>query len=204
VNGGEKDAEEEEEGVGGGEGKRLTCSGSQCCWRRWRWQDVATGDGGGVSDDGSHRFFPVFSSRLLFFSTLGSLLSIPILLLSSFSLFLFIVFFFFFPVFLLFFLCFFFSFSLSVFCSLLYFFLFFPVLYPPFFFSTLSSPIFIGKTGEREAGATTMQPAQKQPEGHIPSFFHRPLIGHRSEVIQVGLWSVSFLCFLEKEGEKSW
>jgi hypothetical protein len=133
VNGGEKDAEEEEEGVGGGEGKRLTCSGSQCCWRRWRWQDVATGDGGGVSDDGSHRFFPVFSSRLLFFSTLGSLLSIPILLLSSFSLFLFIVFF-------SFFLFSFFSSSVFYFLSLFQFFVLFSTF--SFFFRSSTLPFF--------------------------------------------------------------
>jgi hypothetical protein len=32
-----------------------------------------------------------------------------------------------------------------------------------------------------------MQPPQKQPEGHVPSFFHRLVVGHGSEVIQVGL-----------------
>ena len=160
-------------------------------WRRWRCQ--------------RWRFSPFlpcffFSSSFFFLSRFSPLYpySAPLFFLSI-PLY---CFFFFFPVFLLFFLCFFFSFSLSVFCSLLYFFLFFPVLYPPFFFSTLSSPIFIGKTGEREPGATTMQPAQKQPEGHIPSFFHRPLIGHRSEVIQVGLWSVFFMLFGERGREK--
>jgi hypothetical protein len=95
VNNGEEDAKEEERG-GGGEGRRLTCCGSWRCWRRWRWQDAAASDGGGAGNDGSHCFFPYFVScffLLLFFffsfSSLGYLLSIPILLLSSFSLFLF-------------------------------------------------------------------------------------------------------------------
>jgi len=80
---------EEEEGSGGGEGRKLTCVGSRCCWRRWRWQDAAVADGEGVGDDGSHSFFPCFffsSSFFFLFLSLRSLLSIPILLLSSFSL----------------------------------------------------------------------------------------------------------------------
>jgi len=36
------------------------------------------------------------------------------------------------------------------------------------------SLVFIGKTGEREAGAATVQPPQKQLEGHVPSFFTAP------------------------------
>jgi len=84
-------------------------------------------------------------------------------------------------------LCFFISFFLLVFRSLHCLFLFslsFPF-FGPFF--ALSSPVFIGKTREREVGAATMQPPQKQPEGHVPSFFHRLVVGHGSEVIQVGL-----------------
>jgi hypothetical protein len=79
---------EEEEGGGGGEGRKLTCGGSRYCWRRWRWQDAAVADGGGVGDDGLHSFFPCFFFSSCFFSflSLGCLLSIPILLLSSFSL----------------------------------------------------------------------------------------------------------------------
>jgi len=98
-------------------------------------------------------FFFFLSLFFFSFSSLGSLLSIPILLLSSFSLFLF-PFFFSFP------------FFGPYFCSL------FPC---------------TGKTGEREVGAATVQPPQKQPEGHVPFFFHRPVVGHGSEVIQVGL-----------------
>jgi len=45
----------------------LTCGGSRCYWRRWRWQDATAGDGVGAGDDGSHRFFPCFSSLFLFF-----------------------------------------------------------------------------------------------------------------------------------------
>jgi len=114
VNGGEEDAEEEEEGGGGGEGRRLTYGGSRCCWRWWRWRDAAAGDNGGVNDDGSHRFFPVFSSRLLFFSLsvlsslslfYSSFLSIPLCCFFLFSFSSSSIFFF--------------SFSLSVFHSLL-------------------------------------------------------------------------------------
>jgi hypothetical protein len=71
---------EEEEGSGGGEGRKLTCVGSRCCWRRWRWQDAAVADGEGVGDDGSHSFFPCFffSSSFFFFFYLSVLSSLSL------------------------------------------------------------------------------------------------------------------------------
>jgi len=66
----EKKTQKEDKRDGGGEGRRLTCGGSRCCWRRWRWQDATAGVGGDASDDGSHRFFPCFffySSSFFFF-----------------------------------------------------------------------------------------------------------------------------------------
>ena len=73
--------------------------------------------------------------------------------------------FFFYFVFLLLFL----SFSLF---SALFFFSFFSFSLPPFFL--VLSPVFIGKIGEREVGSATVQPPQKQPEGHVPSFSTAP------------------------------
>jgi len=72
---------------------------------------------------------------------------------------------------------FFYSFFVLVFCS-------FPLFF--FFFLQLSSPIFRGKIGERKVGAAIVQPPQKPPEGHIPSVFFHTVIGHGSELRQVG------------------
>jgi len=38
----------------------------------------------------------------------------------------------------------------------------------------LSSPVFIGKTGEKEVGAAAIQPPQKLLEGHVPYVFSTP------------------------------
>jgi len=131
-------------------------------------------------------FFPFSSLSFLsmFFSSLPSLYSS--------------LFFSFFPlVFSLFLLfCFFFLF-ICFFLSIFFFSLssFFAALLP---FSALFSPVFIGKYMGREAsypcpvmaqgrvaGATTMHLPHDRPRGMSPLFFH-PVIGHESELRQVG------------------
>jgi len=113
--------------------------GSWCCWRQWRWQDIAASDDGGADDDGSHRFF------LCFFSVFSSLLLL--FFLSRFS-----------PLYPysapLFFL------SIPLLCTLPFCSLFLVLLFSPsllslvlllsFFYFALSSPVFIGKKQGRE------------------------------------------------------
>ena len=133
------------------------------CWRRWRCQ--------------RWRFSPFlpcffFSSSFFFLSRFSPLYpySAP-----PFSLFLFVVFFFCFPSLLPLFFLFFLSFSFS-FSSLLFTFffpVFHPLFYPPFF-SALSSPVFIGKIGEREAGQPLCSRPKNSPRGTFPPFFTAP------------------------------
>ena len=81
-----------------------------------------------------------------------------------------------FSLFLFFFLC---SFSLQTTLPLLLFFFFsflsvlspFPSLLPSSLLVMLSPSVFIGKIGEREAGAATVLSPQKLPEEHISSLF---------------------------------
>ena len=69
---------------------------------------------------------------------------------------------------------------------------------PPLF--VLSPSVFIGKTEGREAGATTVQPPQKNCQrGTYPLFFHRPVVGHGSEFMQVAMVGVFLMFSREKE-----
>ena len=201
VNGGEEDAEEEEEGGEGGEGRRLTCGGSRCCWRWWRWRDAAAGDDGGVNDDGSHRFFPVFSSRL-FFSSLDSLLSIPILLLLSL-----------YSSLLFFFLFSFSSSSVFSFLSLfqlfvlfstfyVFFSVFHPLFYPPFFFCSLFPCFYRKNRGERGRGDHCAA-APKTARGAHSLLFSPPLGRPRVRGYTSGVMvDVFFMLFGERGREK--
>jgi len=61
-----------------------------------------------------------------------------------------------------------------------------------FFFFLLSSPVFIGKNKGRDGRGGHCSAALGLSKGCVPSIFHRPMVGHGLEFMQVGLWSVSF------------
>ena len=114
-------------------------------------------------------------------------------------------------IFLLSLLCFFsvfFSLSFSFLFSLLcyVFFSFFSFGLPPFFLVFLffgALPCIYRKNrGERGRGGHCAA-APKTARRACSLLFHRPVVGHRSEVIHMELWLASFLCFLKEEGEKS-
>ena len=179
------------------ENRKWSREGEKITWREGRLllsYVVVGGGGDGADDDGFHWFFPYFPYLSLFslffplcsssFSSLGSFLSIPILLLSSFSLFIFV----FFPfLFLCFFLL---SLSLPLFSSFLAillslsFFLFFSVLSSMLFCSRspLScAPFFVmppyfyrQKQGRDVARVATVLPPQNCLRGTFPLFFTAP------------------------------
>jgi hypothetical protein len=51
----------------------------------------------------------------------------------------------------------------------------------------LSSPIFIGKNRGRDGRGGHYSASPGPSKGCVPSVFHRPVVGHRSEFMQVGL-----------------
>jgi hypothetical protein len=66
----------------------------------------------------------------------------------------------------------------------------------------LSPPIFIGKNRGRDGRGGHCSASPGPSKGCVPSVFHRPVVGHRSEFMQVGLWSTSFWCFQRKKEKK--
>jgi len=73
---------------------------------------------------------------------------------------------------------------------------------PLLLFFLLSSPIFIGKNRGRDGRGGHCSASPRPSKGCVPSVFHRPVVGHRSEFMQVGLWSTSFWCFRRKREKK--
>jgi hypothetical protein len=62
------------------------------------------------------------------------------------------------------------------------------------------------KTRERHGWGGHCAAAPQLPEGHVSSFFHCPVVGHRSKVIQVAIVGVFLMFRRERErrevGEK--
>jgi len=86
------------------------------------------------------------------------------------------------------------SFFLLVFSS-------FPLLFCSFLLP--SSLVFIGKNWGRDGRGDHCTAAPGPSMGCVPSVFHRLVVGHGSEFMQVGLWSASFSCFRRKREKKA-